>query len=168
VIYETRSQKVEAEPVVLAGEKMMAVAFAGAAHLVSADMFGVFFRPEVVAAAPAAVQAPPAAPAKQPRVKPAQRKLPAARPTEAASGPPNGKQALTTGDAVTLAVKEGGHTQATAIDRACTIMGWDPADKVLRDRVYQNIWMRVKSGKLVKRDDPKTHLPVLHLGEGGD
>lgn len=175
--YLHRMQQVEAEPVQLGGERLMVVAAGGRAHAVPADVFELFFAPETAETPKAAadralveeIKAAGFRPAPKPVGKPAAKKT--AAPPRQASAPSTAPATetdgeLTTGEAIMKAVAEGPRTQHEVIDRVCDILGWDKNDKEAKNRVYGNIWNRVNSGALIKRDCPETHLSKLYLPSG--
>lgn len=162
MIYQSRATQVEAVPVVLAGSKLMAVAVDGAAHLVPADSFGLFFRPEETVEVPPVTEKVPAAP-KPVMETVAKKQQPAKPPIARSVAKPGGDPELSTLEAVMKAVAEHPRTQAEAQDRACDFLGWNGQDKKLRERVYQSIWLALKNGKLAKRTDPNTQLSHLYI-----
>lgn len=175
--YLQKMQQVEAEPVQLGGERLMVLAAGGRAHAVPADVFELFFAPEtpkeeadrVLVLQLQADGFRPVTAAAKPAAKPAAKKTARPpRPASASSTAPTTETdgELTTGEAIMRAVAEGPRTQHEVIDRVCDLLGWDRTDKEAKNRVYGNIWNRVKSGALIKRDCPETHLSKLYLPGG--
>lgn len=179
--YLQKMQQVDAEPVQLAGERLMVVAAGGRAHAVPAEVFDLFFSPEtpkeekdraLVEEIKAAGFRPVVPAAPKPAAKPVAKKTtPPPRPAAVFSTPPSTDAAaesdgsdLTTGEAIMRAVAEGPRTQTETIDRVVDLLGWDRNDNKKRNAVYNNIGYRLTTGALIKRDCPETHLPKLYPG----
>lgn len=163
MIYQVKVPKVEAEAVVLSTGRVFVVNVNGTPHVMAAASFEQLYAPvddraQKDGAIAAAVKALPAAPSRGVTKKAA----PATKRT--ANTVPSAAGELSTGAAIMKALSEGPQTQAELTGRACQILGWDYQDKALRERVYENIWLRIKNGQIVKRDDPNTQLTKLHPG----
>lgn len=163
MIYQVKVQQVEAEAVVLSTGRVFVVNVNGKLHVMAASSFEQLYAPaderaQKAGEIAAAVKALPAAPPRRAIKKTAP------TTTKTANTAPYVAGELSTGAAIMKALSEGPQTQAELTERACQILGWDYQDKALRERVYQNIWLRIKNGQIVKRDDPNTQLTKLHQG----
>lgn len=164
MIFECRAETLEAQAVEFAGAKLMLVAVDGAAHVVPADAFLLLFQEKRVESAP--VELPRYRALTKP-VKKVAAPAPASAKKVATPSPATGATpddgAMTTMQAVMSAVAEQPRTMAETQDRVCVILGWDLKNPKSRDRIYQNIWMALKNGKLEKRTDPATQLSRLFI-----
>ena len=186
MMYIPRASLVAAQPVDVAGDKLMVVAVAGGHEVVAAHSFHRLFRPaEASECQPkqADIVGPkqPATPHPWSKKGKAQLELRREKPVkriessepskttqivkQTASPGAGGESAsdLRTTEAMLQAIGEAPRTSAETQDRVCVLMGWPSTEKRYRDRAYQAIWVALRDGKVEKRTDPSTQLSHLYL-----